>query len=512
MEQEIEDPLKMCLAWVQLAVPRTSPQSLTRISLNKVKEMITTYPNIREDNEKLSVKRGLKNLLDLPIQFVPDLLSFVLSALQYTAPRGADNCYPALDLFLLSQILHPSVSKLDMAGLTGLPSVMRNILIRNLSRMTGIRHLTLSTSMDIPWSMFFSQSQTSRFMSSIENLQTLIFQDYADDVFVMEIGQHCFNLGTLDVQGSVSVTDQSLMSLSELLKLRHLDVARTGVTPSYLASFLQKMPGVTSLGSWDDFNFLLDNEVEIHHFNEISVSNVDIESLMFSTLSNLSKLRLKMTNSSQKLHILGSLLNLSELELADLNYRQSRLDLAIMGLSSRLRNLALDHVYGWDTTDLRAVGQYCSQLESFTVSNCTIDNRNVPSEQEKKVRYFPTLRKLTVSSNVSHSQFLVMTGHASQLSHLQTGVNCWVTTRLLSHLLKLNSLEQLKYLRIDCTKNLCPTVLFLLLKNAKSLQYLIGVETWQKMDPSICDKMNLIFEKKNLPHRLNSFANCQMNL
>ena len=85
-------------------------------------------------------------------------------------------------------------------------------------------------------------------------------------------------------------------------------MARTGVTPSYLSSFLQKMPGVTSLGSWDDFNFLLDNEVEIDHFSEMSVSNVDIESLMFSTLSNLSKLRLKMTNSSQKLHVLGSLL------------------------------------------------------------------------------------------------------------------------------------------------------------------------------------------------------------
>ena len=110
--------------------------------------------------------------------------------------RGVDNCYPAMDLFLLSQILHPSVSKLDMTGMTGIPSVMRNILIRNLSKMTGLRHLTLSTSMDIPWSMFFSRSQTSRFMSSIENLQTLIFQDYADDAFVMDIGQHCFNLGS----------------------------------------------------------------------------------------------------------------------------------------------------------------------------------------------------------------------------------------------------------------------------------------------------------------------------
>ena len=211
MDQDNEDPLELCEAWVQVAVPRTSPPSLTRISLNKVRKMIKTYPTIRDDTEKLKIKKGLKNLLDLPLQFVPDLLRCVLLTLQVciifktnllpflfkcSTQRGVDNCYPALDLFLLSQILHPSVSKLDMTGMTAIPSVMRNILIRNLSKMTGIRHLTLSTSMDIPWSMFFSQSQTSRFMSSIENLQTLIFQDYADDIFVMEIGQHCFNLGS----------------------------------------------------------------------------------------------------------------------------------------------------------------------------------------------------------------------------------------------------------------------------------------------------------------------------
>ena len=211
MDQDNEDPLELCEAWVQVAVPRTSPPSLTRISLNKVRKMIKTYPTIRDDTEKLKIKKGLKNLLDLPLQFVPDLLRCVLLTLQLciifktnllpfffkcSAQRGVDNYYPALDLFLLSQILHPSVSKLDMTGMTAIPSVMRNILIRNLSKMTGIRHLTLSTSMDIPWSMFFSQSQTSRFMSSIENLQTLIFQDYADDIFVMEIGQHCFNLGS----------------------------------------------------------------------------------------------------------------------------------------------------------------------------------------------------------------------------------------------------------------------------------------------------------------------------
>ena len=82
MDQDNEDPLELCEAWVQVAVPRTSPPSLTKISLNKVKEMIKTYPTIRDDTEKLKIKKGLRNLLDLPLQFVPDLLRCVLLTLQ----------------------------------------------------------------------------------------------------------------------------------------------------------------------------------------------------------------------------------------------------------------------------------------------------------------------------------------------------------------------------------------------------------------------------------------------
>ena len=82
MEQEKEDPLEMCEAWVQVAVPRTSPPTLTRISLKKLKEMIKTYSFNRVDTEKLKIKRGLKNLLDLPLQFVPDLIRCVISSLQ----------------------------------------------------------------------------------------------------------------------------------------------------------------------------------------------------------------------------------------------------------------------------------------------------------------------------------------------------------------------------------------------------------------------------------------------
>ena len=95
-----------------------------------------------------------------------------------------------------------------------------------------------------------------------------------------------------------------------------------------------------------------------------------------------------------------------------------------------------------------------------------------------------------------------MTGHASQLASLVTGVNCWITTRLLSHLLKLNGLANLKYLRwkknnsrsitnvwqsplasMHYTKDLSATVLFLVLKKASRLERIVGAESWHDMDP-----------------------------
>ena len=196
-----------------------------------------------------------------------------------------------------------------------------------------------------------------------------------------------------------------------------------------------------------------------------------------------------------------------------------------------------------------------------------MDNRNAPSDQEKRVRYFPTLRKLTVSSNVSHSQVrilqywylfdtLISSRCSSSWWWLATPLSCLIFrpgstagsqqdssppsssstplsnssfygTVLIKCFLSVKLWKQIHvFPSIDCTKNLCPTVLLLLLKNAKSLESLIGVETWQKMDPrfvilflsktypdfdlfSICEKMNVIFEKKNLPHRLISYADCK---
>ena len=68
------------------------------------------------------------------------------------------------------------------------------------------------------------------------------------------------------------------------------------------------------------------------------------------------------------------------------------------------------------------------------------------------------------------------------MTSLQTGINCWVTTRLLSHLVKLNSLSRLSFLRIDNTKDLSINVLFLILMKARHLKKIVGVESWKNMD------------------------------
>ena len=84
----------------------------------------------------------------------------------------------------------------------------RNILIRNMSRLAGLRHLHLCLSLQMPWSTYFSPAQTSRFVSAIENLHTLAFLDFADDPFIEEVGRQCFNLGlylSILIQKQVSV-------------------------------------------------------------------------------------------------------------------------------------------------------------------------------------------------------------------------------------------------------------------------------------------------------------------
>ena len=195
----------MCRVWTEHAAPVISPPSLTNISVKKVKHMIKKFSLVTDENSKLLLRFGLKNLFDIPAQFVPEFLDTLLQSIQNRPVRasGGSNVYPTTDKFLLSQLLHPGVSHLDMERV---PVTMRNILVRNISKMTNLLHnrLTLALSITMPWSAFFSQSFTERFVGAIEKLQILTFTNFADDTFLAVVGQTCFSLGLITALFSVA--------------------------------------------------------------------------------------------------------------------------------------------------------------------------------------------------------------------------------------------------------------------------------------------------------------------
>ena len=216
--------------------------------------------------------------------------------------------------------------------------------------------------MTMSWSSFFSDIQTERFCRGISCLRILIFQDFADDTFLGHVGEHCSNLIKLDIQGSVNVSDKGLSKLGHLLKLRYLDVNRTEVSAAFLYAFLKNLPNVVSLGTWDDFSYFLEDQYL--NFVEIKTSSLtqsQIE-IMSSLCHNLVKLELKITNNSYKLQKLCNLLSLTSLSVSGVNYRQSRLVVAMMALAPKLRHLSFDHINGMDTGDLRCIGQDCINL------------------------------------------------------------------------------------------------------------------------------------------------------
>ena len=216
--------------------------------------------------------------------------------------------------------------------------------------------------MTMSWSSFFSDIQTERFCRGILMLRVLVFQDFADDTFLGHVGKICHILIKLDVQGSVFVTDTGLSKLGDLLKLRYLDVNRTEVSGTYLYNFLKNMPNVVSLGTWDDFStFLEDTCIGFVEIRSASLTQSQIE-VMSSLCPNLVSLELKITNNSYKLQKLCYLLSLTSLSVSGVNYRQSRLVVAMLALAQKLQSLSFDHVNGLDTADLRTIGQDCTKL------------------------------------------------------------------------------------------------------------------------------------------------------
>jgi len=211
-----------------------------------------------------------------------------------------------------------------------------------------------------------------------------------------------------------------------------------------------------------------------------------------------------------KLHKLGTLQHLQNIHVSGPNYRSCNLGVFLLGRAPVLSRLYLEHVSGMDSCDLRSIGQYLVSLEELTLMNCCLsrglmDRVEERTAERKQIRLFTSLKKLNISSNISPSQFLMLSGHAVQLERLQTGLSCWVSTRLLSHLVRLNKLEKLTYLRIDYTSDLCAAALFLLLRTAKLLTTIVGAETWQDLDQRSCVELNCLFSDYQLPHHLVSF-------
>ena len=108
------------------------------------------------------------------------------------------------------------------------------------------------------------------------------------------------------MQGSIQVSDTGLASLASLEKIEYLDVNRTNVSASMLAELVRRTPSIVSLGSWEEFSDF--DEDILQNLTEVSTASFTLNQYVkVTSCSSLTKLQLKMTNSSDKIHTLGGL-------------------------------------------------------------------------------------------------------------------------------------------------------------------------------------------------------------
>ncbi|XP_023326731.1 uncharacterized protein LOC111700143 [Eurytemora carolleeae] len=497
-----ECPRLQCEKWLKTK-PVFSPRPLETLGLGRLLQLIQSYPKC-SIQEKKRMRKSLKNLLSLPSKYTTVLTQEILRS---TWSRSAILNSQPIDDFLVKELQSEMVKWLDFDRMG--PN-FRIQTILNLNRMPNLVKLNLRLAGPKPWAETFTVEQTDRILSNIIHLRELIFQNLADDFFLSKLGLYCKKLLKLDVQGSVNVSDKSLKFIENLKELTSIDFSGTSIEEETFLLFLQKKKCFESIGLFHNFQ-LLDKETG-SVIKQLTIKNscqTDIHQIV-ETCSSLIKLELRCVSTRTKLHTLGRLENLTNLYISGSNYRQSNLSVCLMGRAGSLTSLHLEHVSGMDSCDLRTIGQYLLALEDLTIMNCCLsrglmDRVEERTAEKKQLRLYTSLKSLNISSNISPSQFLLLTGHAGRLRNLQTGLSCWVSTRLLSHLVRLNPLSQLEFLRIDYTSDLCAAALFLVLRTATSLKNIVGTETWQDLDTRICGELNQMFQAHQLPHTLLSF-------
>lgn len=376
-------------------------------------------------------------------------------------------------------------SHLRTIDFTVWPKMMRYVMYKSLSRMTGLEVLNLGSCLG-GWTNYDKCILDG--VSRMSNLHTLCLCFDCNDCIIQVLGENCPKLRNLDVTSSRSVTDRSIPALLKCKNLVELQLNRTSVSVYGYAQLLLGLPNLQDLGRCDEFGNVLKYLSEKHasaspfrirkfQSRDVTTEHLKLLITMCPLVHNVSLFH---DEEVSDITVLALLDNLSELKLLSCNFYTDCIKQLLEIKGCNITSLHLEHVEEVDLNALMYVSQYCPRLKNLVLYNCDfLAHASLFANPNKlQVKPFQHLERVFCVADCAslHLEFLLT--HCVNIKYIHLGSSTGIGHTLMAKILSTNPMRQLEELRILYSGDLSIRTVDLLLASCPKLRVLSELESW----------------------------------
>jgi hypothetical protein len=327
----------------------------------------------------------------------------------------------------------------------------------------------------------------------LKRLQVFKYPTYCTDEVIFQLRLHCPRLAEVDVSHSANVTNASAPHIIQLTELKLLHLAGTQIDGENYGFIISKLPNIACIGFWQYWNSVL------FHNGMEKLDRITHISGRFHDMDALSQMCPNTTNISlfsdlRDLSSLTALNALRALELCNIPYDRSNLNVVLRDIGHRLQDLTL--LYS-SSVNLQDIVTLCPSLVNLSLRRCTFLHFNTPFDPQ--LPHFRNLININVKTNHRDLTDFRHIRYYVSLETIYFSMVSIFTVEFVREIISLGTFTQLKVFNVQerWPGTLTMKALQLLIRHCPQLKRIEGLINCPRLDNLAIRKLKRQILKQN---------------
>ena len=296
-------------------------------------------------------------------------------------------------LCILGSVLFPCIQELDLRVCE---DFTLGLVIENLTMIFNVKKLIISRNV-APLTLILHEK--IRFLKALRELHCY---ECCSNQILCTVARFCKELTLLDVRRSKQVDDFSVHSIIRLPSLETLIITETQISDPGYREILLNLPELKNV-SWPSLVEQVIRDVPLERTSKYVCADVKVvaPNLFCTKCPNISELVITSQGEEIDMSVLSQLTQLTDLEIRDFDFIESKIDLLLQQSGPILKILSLCCVYN---VDGGIIINNCSNLKTLNLKSCYF-TANSLVYTERSHPHFVNLQVLALSSNIDSVHF-----------------------------------------------------------------------------------------------------------